>query len=487
MKNIKPVRLVLKKSLSGPYDRLLRRPGPEVLALGMGENTAILRGTRLREALPLWGAYAACYYGKGGDGWSPEDFIDPQRARAWEQGDTVEYLAVPMGYFKLPNEDWVSDLAAELTPWNSIVVEKWRQGIEKALWLTVLRVYRFRPSKPKIHSHAGINIKSKPFQVKNLVPVISDVEFRNRLADIQTAVERYARSLVVSGESLVEMASDTYDLAALAKETGYNRSQLVKWTQALVDKKQIIINGPPGTGKTYLAERLARYCAAAGSGCSDLVQFHASYAYEDFVQGIRPMVTGGVLQYELAEGHFLQFCRRARMMDPAPCILVIDEINRAHLARVFGELMYLLEHRERKITLAAGGPPFAIPANVHIIGTMNTADRSIAILDQAMLRRFRFIRLNPNYDILTAHLHEQDLEKSGLIELIQNLNRVIGDADCAVGISFFLVVDLGAKLVDIWQGEIEPYLAEVFYDRPHEQENWRWSVVSEKLKIAGRK
>ena len=117
---------------------------------------------------------------------------------------------------------------------------------------------------------------------------------------------------------------------------------------------------------------------------------------------------------------------------------------------------------------------------------MNTADRSIAILDQALLRRFRFIRLDPNYDILGAHLQKQGLGESGLIALIQNLNRAIGDADCAVGISFFLVADLGAKLGDIWQGEIEPYLAEVFYDRPQERENWQWTVISKKLKMAER-
>ena len=164
-------------------------------------------------------------------------------------------------------------------------------------------------------------------------------------------------------------------------------------------------------------------------------------------------------------------------------MLVVDEINRTHLARVFGELMYLLENRDRDIALAAGGATFSIPANVHIIGTMNTADRSIALVDQALRRRFSFIRLGPDYEILNDHLKKYSLAEGGLIGLMKKINRSIGDKDCELGISFFLVDDLAVALAEIWQGEIEPYLEEVFYDRPDEMARWRWqALVTKELK-----
>src|SRR5690606_31193687 len=139
---------------------------------------------------------------------------------------------------------------------------------------------------------------------------------------------------------------------------------------------------PPGTGKTYLAQRLARFLIGTGDGFVDLVQFHPAYAYEDFIQGIRPVAQpDGSLSYEMTPGRFLQFCAEARRRE-GPCVLIIDEINRANLSRVFGELMYLLEYRDQEIPLAGGGV-FSIPTNVRLLGTMNTADRSVALVDHA--------------------------------------------------------------------------------------------------------
>ena len=130
-----------------------------------------------------------------------------------------------------------------------------------------------------------------------------------------------------------------------------------------------------------------------------MVQFHPAYSYEDFIQGIRPQsLPDGRLSYPLLPGRFLDFCARAQQ-HAGRCVLVIDEINRANLAGVFGEVMALLEYRDHCIPLAGGGS-FAIPANVHIIGTMNTADRSIALVDYALRRRFAFIELGPNYETL---------------------------------------------------------------------------------------
>ncbi len=474
MAQLKSIRLRLDKPLTGPYDRLLRRPGPEVAALVAGETVAILRGTRLLKAMPLWESEVACYRtsGKWSSGWSPEEFSNAQQAEGWAEKGLVDSLAVPIGYFKLPNAAWVGALAAELTPWTAEAVEAWRAGIERDLWLTVLRVYRCAPVQPKFLRQTDSYLRVRPFEVEQLQPVVLASELEQRMEQVQEVVERYAR-----GGTRVDAS---YDPEAFTAETGYSADQLKGWIDQWRRKQQLILYGPPGTGKTYLAERLARYLVNGG-GFSELVQFHASYAYEDFVQGIRPQVIEGALHYELAAGHFRRFCAKAHQAGESPCALIIDEINRANLARIFGELMYLLEYRHRSIALAAGGPEFSIPANVYLIGTMNTADRSIALVDQAMRRRFSFIRLRPNYQLLANHLDNRGIAPEKWVALLKEINQSIGDADCALGISFFMVADIATALAPIWQGEVEPYLEEVFFDRPDQMARFRWSKVAGRL------
>jgi len=212
------------------------------------------------------------------------------------------------------------------------------------------------------------------------------------------------------------------------------------------------------------------------------VQFHPAYAYEDFVQGIRPQGRAdGGLDYPVIPGRFLDFCRRARSCKD-DCVLIIDEINRANLSRVFGELMYLLEYRRQKITLS-GGREFDIPQNVRLIGTMNTADRSIALVDHALRRRFAFLNLRPNYDVLADyHLRQQTgFETTGLVGVLQQLNVRIDDPHYEVGISFFMCKDLTEDIEDIWNTEIEPYLEEYFFDRPDVLDQFRWVNVSDSI------
>lgn len=474
MVQLKSIRLRFDKPLTGPYDRLLRRPGPEVVALAAGETMAILRGTRLLQAMPLWESAIACYRtrGKWSSKWTPEEFRNAQRAEGWAEKEQVDSLAVPVGYFKLPNAAWVSALAAELTPWTAPAVEAWRAGIKGDVWLTVLRVYRCAPVQPKFLRPADPHLRVRPFEVGPLQPVVLESELEQRMEQIQEAVERHASGRTRAGER--------YDAPAFAAETGYSTDQLNDWVAQWRRKQQLILYGPPGTGKTYLAERLARYLVDGG-GFSQLVQFHASYAYEDFVQGIRPQVVERALHYELAAGHFLQFCNKVRQAGEKPCVLIIDEINRANLARVFGELMYLLEYRHRPIALAAGGAEFSMPDNVYLIGTMNTADRSIALVDQAMRRRFSFIRLRPNYPLLANYLDDKGVPSAPLIALLKEVNQAIGDADCELGISFFMVADLATALARVWQGEVEPYLEEAFFDRPDQMVRFRWSKVAGRL------
>ena len=198
--------------------------------------------------------------------------------------------------------------------------------------------------------------------------------------------------------------------------------------------------------------------------------------------GPRPARTAA-LEYSVVPGRFLDFCRKAE--GKGICVLIIDEINRANLARVFGELMYLLEYREKEIPLSVDGTLFKIPENVRIIGTMNTADRSIALVDHALRRRFAFIKLQPDYEILKRyHIRENTgFPVENLIQVLEDLNRAIKDPNYEIGISYFLKPDLMNHLESIWKMEIEPYIEEYFFDNAKTVEQFRWERVKPALAL----
>lgn len=270
-----------------------------------------------------------------------------------------------------------------------------------------------------------------------------------------------------------------YSLADCARDTHMRKEFLSQWCRAIERKKQAILYGPPGTGKTFLAEHLTRYLTAGGTGLREIVQFHPAYGYEDFVLGIRPQTAGGSLTYRQEEGRFVNFCERARNRE-GRSVLIIDEINRANLSEVFGELMYLLEYRERAIRLA-GGKSFTMPENVIILGTMNTADRSIALMDYALRRRFAFLRLDPEYGVLRNYLEFQNFPTDELITILQAINTEIADPNYSLGVSFFLQDNLASHLEDIWVMEIEPYLEEFFFDQPDRVRKFAWVKVADQF------
>ncbi|MGL3198225.1 MULTISPECIES: AAA family ATPase [Curtobacterium] len=244
------------------------------------------------------------------------------------------------------------------------------------------------------------------------------------------------------------------------------------WLQETLDlierRKQVILYGPPGTGKTFLAQALSKHVTDGTDGETTIVQFHPTYSYEDFFEGFRPVANddSGNLAFSLRKGPLRRLADSAAANPEANYFLVIDEINRGNIAKVFGELYFLLEYRDSEISLLYSDEPFTLPSNIFVIGTMNTADRSIAMLDAAMRRRFAFIELHPERhpvrDVLAGWAATKGLQDDRA-SLLTRLNAAIADHDAKVGPSF-LMRDLDANgLADVWRYEILPLLAEHHY------------------------
>ena len=234
----------------------------------------------------------------------------------------------------------------------------------------------------------------------------------------------------------------------------------------LEDKKQVIFQGPPGTGKTYVAQKLAEYLTDKHEERVTLVQFHPSYAYEDFVQGYRPTLSeGGQAGFELKDGPLMRAAEKARQDPDHKHYLIIDEINRGNLAKVFGELYFLLEYRGHAMNLQYSDKPFSLPENLYIIGTMNTADRSIALVDLALRRRFHFMEFradeSPIGDVLREWLAAKAPYMTWVADVIERSNALLSDQDAAIGPSYFMKENLDEDMVRlIWEHNVRPYIAE---------------------------
>lgn len=245
----------------------------------------------------------------------------------------------------------------------------------------------------------------------------------------------------------------------------------------------LILYGPPGTGKTYRLKNdyLPRYQDEAGDRF-EFVTFHQSYAYEDFVEGIRPVTENGAVTYEVRSGVLKRLCDRARRSPDKRFALFIDEINRGNVAKVFGELITLVEVDKRiridasgnrlasckglEVTLPYSGERFGVPANVDVIGTMNTADRSIALLDTALRRRFRFEELTPKPELLES-IDDSEGDAIDLRQLLQAMNARLSrllHRDQTLGHSYFYHVKSFDELRRVFAREILPFLQEAFYD-----------------------
>ena len=240
--------------------------------------------------------------------------------------------------------------------------------------------------------------------------------------------------------------------------------------ELLYDKRQVIFQGPPGTGKTYVAQALALCLAGESEERVTLVQFHPSYAYEDFVRGFRPALVNGQAGFTLQDGPLLRAAEKARKDKESKHFLIIDEINRGNLAKVFGELYFLLEYRDRNIRMQYqkdGEEDFSLPKNLYIIGTMNTADRSIALVDLALRRRFYFIGFHPDNrpvkGVLRKWLKQKKLDNMEWVaDVVEEANRLLEeDKHAAIGPSYFMKEDLNKESAcRIWKHSVLPYIEE---------------------------
>jgi hypothetical protein len=255
-------------------------------------------------------------------------------------------------------------------------------------------------------------------------------------------------------------------LQNLANDLLIDFGQLEKIERLLEDKGQVIFYGPPGTGKTYLARELARVFSAGGG--MRKVQFHPSYAYEDFVEGYRPRLIEGRPGFQLKDGPLKEIAEAALKSPQNRFVLLIDEINRGNIAKIFGELYYLLEYRDEEITLQYSDIPFALPENLWIIGTMNSADRSIALVDSALRRRFHFVPFFPGVPpilgLLRRWLMKQSPDLMWVASVVDKANELLGDRHSAIGPSHFMKLDLSEGDVRLaWEYSVLPYIEEQFF------------------------
>ena len=354
-------------------------------------------------------------------------------------------------------------------------------------WGTVEGEYQYIPNADGLAVHTR---RVHWHQLDEQVELFSGFIAVKRLTDFEKYPDWIRLAFWQLGDPL-EASAKNYGPEDALKDLFIEPARFDRLLDSLRTRKNLILQGPPGTGKTFIARRLAwSLLGRKDDSVIEMVQFHQSYAYEDFVEGFRPTASGG---FELKRGVFRRFCERANANRSVPHVFIIDEINRGNISRVFGELLMLIEDDKRgegyEVSLPYSGDSFHVPENVHILGLMNTADRSLAVVDYALRRRFAFDDLTPAFSTeFGRQAIEQHLRESGsepglarhVCERVTALNQKIAD-DRELGDGFlighsYFVPRNGDSPSRAWfdrivSTQIAPLLREYWFDSPGDVEN----------------
>lgn len=311
--------------------------------------------------------------------------------------------------------------------------------------------------------------------------VLADDSYDRAKAISSSSIDYYIR--FIESKPVIE-ENEPYLQADFLSEVFITKQNSETLQSVLKNKKNLILKGAPGVGKTFIADRLAYLMMEERDESRvQMIQFHQSYSYEDFVEGYRPKAEGE--GFELKQGPFVKFARRASGDPERDYFFIIDEINRGNMSKIFGELMMLIESdkRDKSLNLLYSNEKFSVPSNLYIIGMMNTADRSLALLDYALRRRFSFFEISPAFDNATFNNYINGIDSSEIlvkvIDLIKDLNILVSEelgTGFQIGHSYFIgdSFELNAKnrVKEVIEYEIIPQLYEYWFDNERKAEDW---------------